>query len=339
MNDMKYRLFGTQTGLYVSELILGGAMFGGSNGYGASKEEANDILKSYAEAGGNFIDTSDAYKNGESEKIIGDFLRPIRNDFVLSSKYTRSASQNPSLGMQGNNRKVMIHSVEESLKRLKTDRIDIYIAHFDDGITPVEEIERGLDDLVRSGKIVYGGLSNFPSWKVAAAIKAGVSGNRSSIIALQTEYSLIQRTPERELLPMSAYFGLGVMAYSPLSGGLLTGKYRNHETGRLNLVKKDDQVINQRHEAILDVLIEIASATGKDPGNVAIAWITAKGLFPVIGPRTLHHLEGYLKSLSLTLTTEQIQQLDKVSEIAAGYPHEINKAQAELLKSSFHIQP
>jgi aryl-alcohol dehydrogenase-like predicted oxidoreductase len=334
---MNYKIFGKHTGLYVSELILGGAMFGTDKGYGATKEESVSILKAYTDAGGNFIDTSDAYQNGESEKIIGEFIAENRDDYVISSKFTRSASADPSIGMLGNNRKAMIQSVEQSLKRLKTDRIDIYLAHFDDGVTPPDELVRGFEDLVSAGKIIYGGLSNFPAWKMATAVNTANLVGKVPIVTLQTEFSLVQRVPDRELLPMAEYFGLGVMAYSPLAGGLLTGKYRKNETGRINLMKKEVRITEPRNEAILNQLIEIAAATNYSPANVAVAWIGAKGIFSVIGPRTKAHLEDYLTSVKLILTNDQIHLLDSVSEIPLEYPHDINKTQRELSYKKWHI--
>ncbi|WP_142688180.1 aldo/keto reductase [Chitinophaga polysaccharea] len=327
---MKYKIFGANSGLYASELILGGAMFG-ATGYGAGKEEAKSILACYADAGGNFIDTADVYKYGASEEVIGEFIAANRNDFIISSKFTRSASAAPAITALGNNRKAMIRSAEDSLRRLKTDRIDIYIAHFDDNITPAEELVRGFDDLLRAGKILYAGLSNFPAWKVATAVTIANTHLKAPVIALQTEYSLVQRVPEKELLPMANNFGLGVMAYSPLAGGLLTGKYRNNEAGRITLTKNDTLIQNQRNNAILDTIITIANETGSTPANVAVAWICSKGIFPVIGPRTKAQLDEYLASQQLHLTKEQIALLDQASEIPLEYPHDLTKTQRELM--------
>ena len=221
---MRYKVFGDRTGMKVSEFALGTGMLGKAYGYGTEPDEALKILEGYAEAGGNLIDLSDAYQGGESERLIGTFVGNKRNDFVLISKYTRSAQASPSLGVLGNSRKVMVQAVEESLKRLNTDHIDIYLAHLDDGVTPIEEIVRGFDDLARAGKIVYGGLCNFPAWRVATAVTMADLRSWLPIAAVQLEYSLIERTPERELLPMAEAMGLGVLGYSPLAAGILTGK-------------------------------------------------------------------------------------------------------------------
>ena len=324
---MKYRLFGKKTGLYASELILGTAMFGTGKGYGADAEESIHILNSYADLGGNFIDTSDAYQYGDSEKIVGSFIAGRRDDFIISTKFSRSSIANPSVSMLGNNRKAILQSVDHSLKRLKTDYIDIYLAHFDDGVTPPEELSSILDDLVKAGKILYGGLSNFPAWKIVTAINSASLTRQTPIIALQTEFSLIMRTPDKELLPMAAHFGLGVMAYSPLSGGLLTGKYRTSDSGRISLMNKEALINDPRNEKIVDKVLAISSETGFSPGNIAIAWLNARSLFAVIGPRTILHLEDYLNSVNLKLSEDQIGGLNTVSDIPLGYPHEGNEAQ------------
>ncbi len=331
---MKYKLFGTTTGLYLSEMVLGAAMFGTGSGYGASPEEARTIFEGYAEAGGNFIDTSDQYQLGESERLIGEFIAPNRNDFVISSKYTRSSRSNPPLSATGNNRKIMIQSVEESLKRLKTDHIDIYMAHFDDGVTPVEEIVRGLDDLAKAGKIIYGGLANFSAWKAATASNTAQIKNLVPMAALQIEYNLLQRTAERELIPMAKYFGMGLMTYSPLAGGILTGKYRKGETGRVNLMGNLEKTKATKTEVVMDTLISVADEIGANPGQVAIAWVNAKGGFSIIGPRTSAQLEDNLGAINIQLNQEHLTRLDDASTISLDYPHELNNSQQQVLKGN-----
>ncbi|MEX8548797.1 MAG: aldo/keto reductase [Mucilaginibacter sp.] len=328
---MKYKLFGT-TGLYASEMVLGAAMFGTGSDYGSNPEEARAIFEHYAEAGGNFIDTSDQYKLGESERLIGKFIAANRNDFVISSKYTRTSRSNPPSGAIGNNRKIMVQSVEESLKRLKTDHIDIYMAHFDDGVTPVEEIVRGLDDLAKAGKINYGGLANFSAWKTATASNTANIRGLVPMAALQIEYNLLQRTAERELLPMAKHFGMGLMTYSPLAGGILTGKYRKGETGRINLMGGLEKTKAAKTEAVMDVLISVADEIGANPGQVAIAWVNAKGGFTIIGPRTSAQLEDNLGAINIQLNQEHLNKLDEVSAISLDYPHEINNAQQQMIQ-------
>jgi len=229
---MRYKLFGQHTGLRVSELVLGTGMFGTKWGHGADPEESRRIFDGYLEAGGNFLDTSDTYQFGESEALLGEFIKPNRDDLIVASKYSMGASPNGSLSVTGNNRKAMVRSLEHSLKRLQTDRLDLYWVHVPDGMTPIDEIMRGFDDLVRAGKILYAGLSDFPAWRVARAATVADLRGWAPLAGLQIEYSLVQRTPERELLPMAAAFGLGTVAWSPLGGGVLTGKYRRGESGR-----------------------------------------------------------------------------------------------------------
>src|SRR6202049_5159286 len=195
---MRYRIFGERTGLKVSELALGTGMFGQTWGYGAPPEDVKRIIAAYTDAGGNFIDTADNYQHGVPETLVGDVVAPNRDDFVIASKFTRGASADPALVRLGNNRKNMVQSVEASLKRLKNDRIDLYFAHMDDFVTPMEEIARGLDYLVRAGKIVYGGLSNFPAWRVATAANMADLRGWTPISAIQGVYNLLQGPPGRE---------------------------------------------------------------------------------------------------------------------------------------------
>ena len=324
---MRYRIFGRRTGLKVSELALGAGMFGTAFGYGSPPDEVHRILQGYAEAGGNLIDTADSYQHGESERLIGEFIRPHRDGFIIASKYSRGASSHPALAELGANRKAMVQSVEASLKRLGTDRIDLYFVHMDDGVTPMEEIARGLDDLVRAGKVLYGGLSNYPAWRVALAANTADLRGWASITALQAEYNLLQRTTERELLPMADGLGLGVMAWSPMAGGLLTGKYRRGEKGRATEFK--GSVLHQeaeKRDAVLDVLFSVAQELGATPGQVALSWVRAKGVLPVLGPRTRAQLDDNLASLSVRLSPEQLRRLDEVSAVPLGYPHELNAA-------------
>jgi aryl-alcohol dehydrogenase-like predicted oxidoreductase len=328
---MKYQIFGQKSGLRVSTLALGTGNFGTAWPFGSTKEEAKTVFDAYAKAGGNFIDTADTYQVGQSESYIADFLASERDNFVIGSKYSMATQ-----GMQttGNNRKTMMRAVEESLKRLKTDRIDLYWVHLSDGQTPIEEIVRGLDDLVQAGKINYAGFSNFPAWRIAnAALMADLRG-WAPIIGIQVEYNLIERTADRELLPMAEALGLGVAFWSPLAGGTLTGKYRNKEVDPNSrkalapgvLLKEES---GERETAIIDLLHKIAKETGKQIIDVALAWIRQKydssllSTVTVIGPRTLKQLQDNLSSLELTLTADQIDSLNDVSKISLGSPHEI----------------
>jgi aryl-alcohol dehydrogenase-like predicted oxidoreductase len=322
---MRYKLFGKHTGLRVSELVLGTGNFGTGWNHGAEPEEARRILDAYADAGGNFIDTADGYQFGQSEEILGGLLAGRRDDFVLATKFTMGAKPDANILITGNSRKAMVSSVEASLKRLKTDRIDLYWVHLSDGVTPVEEIVRGFDDLARAGKILYGGLSDFPAWRVARAATIAELRGAAPIAGIQVEHSLVERTTEHELLPAGHALGLGVVAWSPLGGGMLTGKYRQGETGRRegfsgNVFQAENST---QRTAILDTLIAVAMEAGVTPGEIAIAWVAEKGSLPIIGPRTLAQLESNLAAAKVTLSPAQIARLDQVSAMAPVFPYTV----------------
>ncbi|WP_158798275.1 aldo/keto reductase [Pedobacter sp. L105] len=328
---MKYQIFGKKSGLRVSNLALGTGNFGTKWPFGATKEESKLVFDHYAEAGGNFIDTADGYQIGESEEFLGDFLASERDNFVLASKFSMGTRK---MQTSGNSRKTMRLAVEASLKRLKTDRLDLYWVHLSDGQTPIEEIVRGLDDLVKDGKINYAGFSNFPAWRIAnASLLADLRG-WSPIVGIQLEYNLIERTAERELLPMAEALGLGAAFWSPLAGGTLTGKYRAKEvdpnTRRAlanGLLVKNEKGL--RETAIIDLLAAIAKDNDTKIINVALAWIRQKydqsslSTVTIIGPRNLQQLNDNLLSLNLTLTIDEITRLNEVSQIVLGSPHEI----------------
>src|ERR1700675_4412324 len=324
---MRYKIFGERTGLKVSELALGTGMFGQTGDYGATPEDTKRIIDGFADAGGNFIDTADNYKHGIAETLIGDVVASNRDDFIIASKFTRGASGDPALPRLGNNRKNMVQSVEASLKRLKTDRIDLYFAHMDDFVTPMEEIARGLDDLVRAGKVVYGGLSNFPAWRVATAANTADLRGWTPICAIQIEYNLLQRTPERDLLPMAEGFGLGVMGWSPMAAGILTGKYQKGERGRATELKASVRhADNPNNDAVVAAVASVAEEIGAKPGQVAVAWVKAKGVLPVVGTRTEAQLADHLAALQVRLNHDQIRRLDTAATITLGYPHDLNRS-------------
>ena len=349
--SMHYTTFGRRTGLRVSQLALGTGNFGTGWGYGSEREEAKSVFDGYVAAGGNFIDTADTYQVGQSEQMVGDFIAVERDHFVLASKYTLGGHPDAGLSRTGNSRKAMIQSVEASLKRLHTDRIDLYWAHFSDGVTPMDEIMRAFDDLVRSGKILYAGLSNFPAWRVARADMMAELRGWAPLIGLQTEYSLAERSADRELLPMAEALGLGAALWSPLGGGLLTGKYRHSREGRLTgfggvLVRTEQ---GARETATVDAVLAIAGEHDVAPGQVAIAWLLARAqaastaLVPILGSRTLAQLDATLGALALVLTPAQLQRLDVASAIAPGAPFEsiansaagITGGQGHLLRAPF----
>ncbi|MFE4688250.1 aldo/keto reductase [Streptomyces sp. NPDC056721] len=326
---MRYTTFGHRTGLRVSEYALGTANFGTGWGAGAEPDEARRIFDRFAEAGGTFLDTADTYQFGESEELTGKLVSTDRDHFVLATKFTLGAVPQPSISRTGNSRKNMVASVEASLKRLGTDYIDLLWVHFPDQLTPMEEILRGLDDLVSSGKIHHAALSNFPAWRVSRAVTLADLKNWAPIVGIQNEYSLVERSADRELLPMAESLGLGAALWSPLGGGLLTGKYRRSTEGRLtDLGAVIHTESTDQKTAVVDAVLAIAEETGVTPAQVAVAWVreraarSATSLVPIIGPRSLTQLDSYLGALDVQLTPQQFARLTDVSAVPLGAPHE-----------------
>jgi len=315
---MKYKLLG-RSGLKVSELCLGTMGFGTEGGWGADKEASFAIMDSFANAGGNFIDSANIYKLGTSEKIIGEYIgNHDRDYFVLATKYTlKDNITNPNAS--GNNRKNMMRSVEDSLKRLRTDFIDLLYLHIWDDITPIDEVLRGLDDLIKQGKVNYAAISDTPAWVVSKGNTLAELMGWSQFIALQVEYSLIARTPERELIPMAKHFGMTVTPWAPLGGGVLTGKYLRGEKGR---IKPESKQLDERSTNIAKAVVAIADELGVSPGNVALKWTMEQGFssIPVVGATKLSQLEDNLKTVDVKLSLEHIQKLNKISAIDLGFP-------------------
>ncbi|MDX3072898.1 aldo/keto reductase [Streptomyces sp. NPDC088354] len=326
---MRYTTFGHRTGLRVSEYALGTGNFGTGWGAGADLEESRRMFDRFAEAGGTFVDTADNYQFGESEELLGRFIAADRDHFVLASKFSNGYAARKDISKTGNSRKNMIHSVEASLRRLGTDYIDLYWVHFPDGLTPIEEILRGIDDLVRSGKILHAGLSNFPAWRVARAATLADVNNWAPVAGVQVEYSLVERSPDRELLPMAESLGLAAALWSPLGGGLLTGKYRGGTQGRLSDLKTLVHTeSSDQKTAVVDTVLDIARETGATPAQVSVAWLreraarAATSFLPIIGPRNAAQLEDYLGALEVRLGPEQYTRLTEVSAVPLGVPHE-----------------
>ncbi|WP_194915457.1 aldo/keto reductase [Catenulispora rubra] len=323
---MRYQTFGRLTGLRVSEYALGTANFATSDA-GAGPEGSRQIFEAFVAAGGTTVDTSDIYQDGQAETVVGKLLAGRRDDFVVITKYSGTRQARPRPGTTGNSRKVMVRSLEASLRRLDTDYVDVYMPHFPDGTTPIEEILAGFDDLIRAGKIRHGGLSNFPAWRVAGAAVRADLRTVAPLVGVQTEYSLAERSAERELLPMAQAHGLGVLLYSPLAGGLLTGKYRQDGKGRLN-ARGDAIEGTAQRTAVVDAVLAIADEIGTSAVQVSLAWLRRRAalaqtaLIPIVGPRTLAHLEAYLQSLNLELSDQHYQHLDEASAIRPGTPHE-----------------
>ncbi|MBL7795754.1 MAG: aldo/keto reductase [Saprospiraceae bacterium] len=318
---MNYRLFGT-SGLRVSELCLGTMTFGLEWGWGADKDESRKIFDTYADAGGNFVDTANRYTEGTSERWLGEFVKSDRHHFVVATKYTlRDQTGDPNRA--GNHRKNMMRSVEESLRRLDTDFIDLFWVHAWDGMTPVDEVLRGLDDLVRSGKVHYIGISDTPAWVVSQANTMAELRGWTSFAGLQIEYSLLQRAPERDLLPMAKHFGMAVTPWGAIGGGALTGKYLKGEAGR---VVEASARRSARANAIAAVVVEQAEKLGVPPVQLAINWTRQKyaGItaIPIVGARTAAQLQDSLGCLSFEIPEASMQALHAASAIELGFPHE-----------------
>lgn len=326
---MRYKLLG-RSGLRVSELALGTMTFGEEWGWGASKDVSQKIFDTYAEAGGNFIDTANRYTEGTAEKFVGDFIAADREHFVVATKYTLFTRRDDP-NFSGNHRKNMVQALEASLKRLKTDYIDLYWLHAWDYTTPVEEVMRALDDLVRAGKILYIGISDTPAWIVSQANTLADLRGWSRFVALQIRYSLIDRAAERELLPMARALDLAVTPWSVLGSGVLTGKY-NKAGSAEGRAKLWDNLV-ERDLNIAQAVVDAAGEIGCTPSQAALSWARQQPgvIIPIIGARKLSQLEDNLGCLEVALTAEQLARLNEVSRIELGFPHEFIESERDAL--------
>jgi aryl-alcohol dehydrogenase-like predicted oxidoreductase len=292
--------------------------FGKEWNWGADKETSLKILDTFANNGGNFIDTANRYTEGTSEKIIGEFIHNNRDNFIVATKYSLHDNLT-NVNASGNNRKNMMRSVEESLKRLNTDFIDLFYLHIWDNLTPMDEVLRGLDDLVTQGKVNYIGISDTPAWLVSQAQTMAELMGWSRFVALQVEYSLLQRTPERELIPMAKHYNLTVTPWAPLAGGALTGKYTKGDKGRL---PPESKRLNERAIKITEEVIALANELNVQPSSVALKWTMQQGFscIPIIGATKPEQFIENLKCLDVTLSNEHINRLNQVSKIELGFP-------------------
>lgn len=325
-----------RSGLRVSPYCLGTMTFGEDFGWGASPEESFAMLDEYRDRGGNFVDTANIYTFGHSEQIIGDYLKQnqIRRDsLVLSTKfYCNLLLGDPNGG--GGGRKAMIQQCEASLKRLQTDYIDIYWLHNWDRSAPIEETMRGLDDLVRAGKIRYVGFSDIPAWKTAEAQTLAHFRGWAPIIALQLEYSLLERTSEGELFPMAQAMGMAIMPWSPLKSGFLSGKFRRDSTGHVDTKRTNMVGVPSAADYdIIETVVDVAAERGISPASVALAWVRAQtGVSStLIGAWRLDQLKANLDSLDVTLSAEQLNKLREVSKPRLNFPAENNEMLAPML--------
>lgn len=314
---MKMQLLG-DSGLRVSQLCLGTMTFGEDWQWGASKEVSREMFDAFVEAGGNFLDTASAYTDGTSEKYVGEFISSDRDAFVVATKFTlpdKFTEPQPA-GKTGNSRKNLRRSVESSLKRLGTDHIDVLYLHVWDFTTSTDEIMRTLDDLVSEGKVLYLGISDTPAWIVSRAQTTAQLRGWTPFSVLQIEYSLIERTVERELIPMAKALGMSVAPWSPLAGGVLSGKYSSGEqTSR-------GQDVPQRSLDIAKVVGAEAQKLGCTPSQLSLAWLVAKGTIPILGSRKTDQFKDNLGCLDVQIPDDTMKTLDDASNIDLGFPHD-----------------
>jgi aryl-alcohol dehydrogenase-like predicted oxidoreductase len=322
---VRYTLFG-RTGLRVSELCLGTMTFGEDWGWGAPKETCARVFELFAEAGGNFIDAANNYTGGTAETILGELLGAERDHFVLTTKYTlqtRSGDQNAT----GNQRKNLVQSLEASLRRLRTDYVDVYWVHARDSFTPVEEVMRALDDQVRAGKVLYVAVSDWPAWEIARATTMAELRGWSPFAGIELPYSLLERTPERELMPMAQALDLAVAAFAPLASGVLTGKYLPDAEGgpaQTGRAAQRGQRTDERTERIVREVVAVAGELGATPSQVALAWIRSRPgvVIPIVGVTSEEQMRDNLGCLDVALSAEHLARLDEASAIDLGFPYD-----------------
>jgi len=315
-----------RSGLRVSPFCLGAMTFGEDWGFGSTVAESEAIMARYFERGGNFLDTANGYTGGHSERIIGNYIaheRARRDEIVIATKFFSNLSRrNPNGG--GSNRKAIVASCEESLRRLRTDYIDLYWLHVWDRFTPIDETMRALDDLVRAGKVRYIGFSDTPAWKVSQAQTMAHFRGWTPLIALQIEYSLLERTVEGELIPMAIELGLGVTPWSPIAGGVLSGKFRREDAATATSDRGTRALsrLTERTFTILDEVTRVAAELNRTPASVALAWVQSRPgvVSTIIGARRLAQLDDNLAALDLQLSSEQLAALDAVSAPTLNFP-------------------
>ena len=314
---MRYTLLG-RSGLRVSEVALGTMTFGEAWGWGAPADECRRMFETFVEAGGNFVDTACNYTDGQSEEIVGELVQHDRERFVVATKYTLTARRDdPNAG--GNHRKNLVQTLEASLRRLRSEYVDLLWLHMWDGMTPVDEVVRALDDLVASGKVLYVGISDTPAWVVSQAVTLAELRGWSRFVAVQAPYSLADRDVERDLLPMARSLELTFTSWGMLEGGALTGKYLD-DTDEPRRYESAGQKTN----AMAREVIAVAGEVDATPAQIAIAWVRAQPwhLVPIVGARTEAQLRENLGALDVELSREQVERLDAVSGFQLGFPRD-----------------
>jgi aryl-alcohol dehydrogenase-like predicted oxidoreductase len=319
MSLQSFRILG-KSGLRVSPLCLGSMTFGEDWGWGSSADESTTMIRTYLEKGGNFIDTANIYTNNHSEKIIGDVVGQVsslRTQTIIATKFANNAFPgNPNTGGTGN--RSLMTNLEHSLRRLQTDYIDLYWIHSWDFLTPMEETMRSLDNAVKSGKVRYIGVSDAPAWKISQAQTAAYLKDWTPFIGLQIEYSLMQRTVEDELVPMALELGLGITPWSPLKGGLLSGKYNRRNMGKADgrfAMRNGGAELTEKQLSIIDELERLADVHGTTPAAIALSWVNNKPgvASTIIGVRTIEQLDANIAATEVHLSAEDIASLDQLS--------------------------
>lgn len=319
---MRYQILG-RSGLRVSQIALGTMTFGAGAEWSRSEEDARGIFDTYVEGGGNFIDTANMYMGGESEKIVGRLIAPDRDRFVVATKFANAVPGADNPNAAGSHRKSLRQSLDASLQRLGVDYIDLYFVHWWDFTTPVEEVQRALDDAVCAGKILHIGLSDVPAWVVSRAQAFADLRGVAPIAAMQLEYSLVQRSIEREHLPLAKAYDIGITAWSPLAGGILTGKYtgKTKNDGPKRMDSMQLQPLDARNGQIAQVLDSVADKLGAKPSQVALAWVMSRNVIPLIGATSAEQMRENLSAIDLILDAEILAELDVASAFDVGHPY------------------
>lgn len=322
--QMRYKLLG-KSGLKVSELCLGTMTFGDDWGWGADRAESQKQFDLFTGAGGNFIDTANLYTNGSSEKLVGEFIHSDREHFVLATKYTLAT---PDTGMRpshyGNSRKNMMHAVEASLKRLDTDYIDLYYLHAWDKLTPVEEVLRAMDDLVRQGKVNYFAFSDTPAWVIGYAVAKAETMGWTRPIGIQVPYDLVGRSIENEIIPMAGALDITVLPWGILRAGKLLGKYsKDSDHDGPTRDNPDEVTVTEAEQNVIDKVAELAQKYDVSRAQVCLNWVRQNPeaqIIPILGARTARQLEDNLACLDWQLSDEDYQALAQASGFRHGFP-------------------
>lgn len=319
---MRYKILG-RSGLRVSQIALGTMTFGEAAEWSRPEAACRQVFDAYVEAGGNFIDTANMYTGGESERMVGRFIAADRERFVVASKYANAVPGRGDPNEAGMHRKSLVRAIDASLKRLGVEYIDLYYVHWWDFTTPVEEVQRALDDMVSAGKILQVGLSDVPAWVVSRAQAFHDLRGLAPIAAMQLEYSLVQRSIEREHLPLARAHDIAVTAWSPLAGGILSGKYTNgrEDASPKRMDSMQLQPLDDRNRRIVIEVQAVADEVGAPPAQVALAWVLQRNVIPIVGATTPAQLSQNIAACSLALDPAIIRRLDDASAFDAGHPY------------------